>query len=166
MSSPILLLALLGGGFYYISQKKKSPIIVPKNSIVPSGVITQDEIESCEEILKLNPPPTSFKDDQGRVWNPCVDWWIGKNIPNWPSGIWPGQVQFLYKPIDTADWLGCIAGYLVYKDPLTESATKTFTDEVATVNITKLLTARRKVLRTYMIKRLKELNRKNLITKC
>lgn len=168
MSSPLLLFALLGGGFYYISKKKKpaTASTIPSNSLIPSGPITQDEIDACEEVLAMKPEPISFTDDQGRKWTPCVDWWIGKNIPEWPSGIWPGQVQYLYKPKTPADWLGCIAGYLVYKDPLTESASKTFRDEAKTVEVTRLLTARRKILCAYMTKRLGELKRKNLAIKC
>ena len=134
--------------------------------LIPSGPITDAEREACEQVLAMKPQPTSYKDDQGRVWTPCVEWWLGKNIPNWPPGIWPGQVPFLYKPVDAADWLGVIAGYLVYKGPLTTAATETFTDEAATVEITKLLTQRREVLRAYMTQRLGELKRPNAANDC
>lgn len=168
MASPLILALLLGGGVYFISKKKpsSSSIVASGNPLVPSGAITQDEKDACEEVLSLKPQPTSFKDDQGRVWTPCVEWRVGKDIPQWPAGIWKGQIPFLYKPKTTADWLGCIAGYLVYKGPLTESASKTFTDEVATVNMTKLLTARRKILCAYMTERLAELKRSNATIKC
>lgn len=154
---------VLSSGSASAADNKDKPVIDP---LIPTGPITQAEIDACELVLAMDPEPTSYKDDQGRVWTPCVEWWLGINIPDWPSGMWPGQVPYLHKPADTAEWLGCIAGYLVYKGPLTTAASETFTDEAATVDITKKLSARRTILRAYMSKRLAELDRQNLATKC
>jgi predicted esterase len=136
--------------------------------LIPTGPITDAERDACEQVLGLKPQPTTYADDQGRVWTPCVDWWLGKAIPNWPGGPWPGQVPFLHKPVDAAEWLGCIAGYLVYKGPLTQAITDPaiFKNEALTVEITKKLSARRDVLRAYMMQRLGELGRANAVTNC
>ena len=136
------------------------------DGLIPEGPITDAEKAACEQVLAMKPQPTSYKDDDGRVWTPCVEWWLGTNIPNWPSGMWPGQLQYLHKPADTAEWLACIAGYLVYKDPLTKAAKETFTDEAATVEITRLLSGRRSVMRSYMAMRMGQLKRVNELNKC
>lgn len=142
------------------------PVFPPADELIPDGPITDAEKLACEQVLAMKPQPTSYKDDQGRVWTPCVEWWLGKNIPNWPKNMWPGQAPFLHKPADTAEWLACIAGYLVYKGPLTKAAKETFTDEAATVDITKRLSGRRDVMRAYVAMRLKELGRVNVVNKC
>lgn len=160
------IVALVAGIVLTSGSASAADKLPPDNSLIPTGPITQAEIDACELVLAMDPEPTSYKDDQGRVWTPCVEWWLGIDIPNWPSGMWPGQVPYLHKPADTAEWLGCIAGYLVYKGPLAAAASETFTDEAATVDITKKLSARRTILRAYVSKRLAELGRQNLATKC
>ena len=134
--------------------------------MIPVGPITQAERDACEVVLALDPQPEQYADDQGRLWTPCVSWWVGEKIPDWPPGVWPGQVEYLRRPVDAADWLGCIAGYLVYKGPLKVAVEKNYPDEAATVEITKLLTARREVLRAHMIERLAALGRQNAVNDC
>ena len=160
------IVALVAGIVLTSGSASAADNLPPDDSLIPTGPITQAEIDACELVLAMDPEPTSYTDDQGRVWTPCVEWWLGIDIPNWPSGMWPGQVPYLHTPADTAEWLGCIAGYLVYKGPLAAAASETFTDEAVTVDITKKLSARRTILRAYVSKRLAELGRQNLATKC
>lgn len=134
--------------------------------LIPVGPITQEEKDACDLVLSWKPQPTSYTDDQGRIWTPCVEWWLGINIPNWPSGMWPGQVPFLHKPVDTAEWLASIAGYLVYKGPLAKAAQETFSDEAKTVDVTQRLSARRDLMREYMIERMAALGRINALSDC
>lgn len=134
--------------------------------LIPTGPITDAERAAVEIVLATKPEPKSYKDEQNRLWTPCVSWWLGKNIPDWPPGVWPGQVPFLYQPPDVADWLGAIAGYQVYKGPLRDAASKTFPDEALTVAITERLAMRRVILRQHTAARLKELGRPNPTIKC
>lgn len=134
--------------------------------LIPSGPLTDAERMAAEKVLALNPPPDSYPDGAGRVWTPCADWWLGVGIPDWPAGVWPGQVPYLRKPIDLADWFACIAGYLVYAAPLAKAATETFNNEPATVDITRRLSERRDVIRSYILGRLAALGRANSAIVC
>lgn len=132
------------------------------------SVITSLSKKEKEEIEKLlvKPIPQSFIDIEGREWTPCSEWFLGKNIPNWPVGIWPGQVQYLYKPIDLADWLGCIAGYSAHVEDLEKAIQVDFKNEAKTVETTRLVTLKRKQLQKYVACRLKALNIENSKFSC
>lgn len=152
---------IIGAGIVLALTNKKS---TSSNNSVTS--LSKREKEEVEKLLtgidkdKL-PIPQSFIDIEGREWTPCSEWFLGKNIPNWPVGIWPGQVQYLYKPIDLADWLGCIAGYSAHVEDLEKAIQVDFKNEAKTVETTRLVTLKRKQLQKYVACRLKALNIEN-----
>jgi hypothetical protein len=148
--NPKLLIA--GAAIVFLISGKKS-------SNNPSS-LTAKEKEEVEKVLS-GEVPTKFIDYAGRIWEPCSEWFLGKNIPNWPPGIWPGQIQYLYKPIDVADWLGCIAGYMAHIDDLEKAIQVDFVNEAKTVETTRLVTLKRKQLQKYVACRLKALKRDN-----
>jgi len=164
-------MASSGGGTPVVPPAEVPPPIIPPGDDlipIPEGPITDAEKAACEQVLAMKPQPMSYKDDQGRVWTPCVEWWLAKNIPNWPANPFPGQLPYLHKPADTAEWLGCIAGYLVYKDVVGKAISdpKIYKNEAINVDLTKRLSGRRDVLRAYVATRLKELGRVNAENKC
>ncbi len=139
--------------------------IVTKKESTPISEISKKEKEEVEKLL-TKPVPKSFVDYAGREWTPCSDWFLGENIPDWPVGIWPGQVKYLYKPIDVADWLGCIAGYNSHIEDLEKAITVDFKNETKTVETTRLITLKRKQLQKYVACRLKALKKDNLKYTC
>lgn len=137
--------------------------LTKKNS--PSTSLSEKEKKEVEKLL-TKPVPEEFVDYAGREWTPCSDWFLGKNIPDWPVGIWPGQIKYLYKPIDVADWLGCIAGYNAHIEDLEKAITVDFKNETKTVETTRLITLKRKQLQKYVACRLKELKKDNSKYSC
>lgn len=151
---------LIAGAIAAFFFSKKSP---SNSSSITS--LTDKEKEEAEKWI-AGPVPEAFIDYAGRQWTPCSEWFLGKNIPNWPSGIWPGQIQYLYKPIDVADWLGCIAGYSAHIEDLEKAIMVDFKNEAKTVETTRLATLKRKQLQKYIACRLKALKKDNSKYNC